>query len=541
MSKFIDIINEIGQINRTLGTPELTRPVESLLSGIDKTLNIAVLGQFKSGKSTLINSIVGENILPVGVVPVTAIVTCLQYGIAPNVIIHYTSGDQINITIDQLPLYVTEKHNPENIRKVAVAIVEHPALMGFNKVSIVDTPGLGSFYRHNSDITLQWLPYTGVAMVSVSAERPLAEEDINLLKGIARYCLDIALVITKTDLYKAHELDEIKLHISNSVKEALQLDIPIYEYSIYQNQDAYRSTLINQLFKPLNQNFEKKLNEIIRFKINSVIRQSIQYAELALQSILKREQEKEAVNRLLQEIKNNRYHHEREMLLSSTSFKDEIRNKLEKIVLPYQVAINERTKQAFASNYYRWRGSLFQVSRIYEQWLKDNIGKEINILENESFTDINMIVREALNYFEYSALQFHRRIEERIVSLFGMQLPEASWQIDFNGIDKPDISVYRAFDSHIDMLLFFLPMRCFRNIFFKHFQKQVPNEIEKNLQRYISDVTGKIIKSIDYIYRQALLYISNETKTVEHILLNEKNNYMEMKENVKRLKEIKLV
>jgi hypothetical protein len=44
---------------------------------------------------------------------------------------------------------------------------------------------------------------------------------------------------------------------------------------------------------------------------------------------------KEAVNNLLKEIKTNRHHHEREMLLSASSFKGEIRDKLEKIVLPY--------------------------------------------------------------------------------------------------------------------------------------------------------------------------------------------------------------
>jgi hypothetical protein len=540
MFDFINIINKISAINRLIGTPELTYPVENLLRDANKTINIAILGQFKSGKSSLINSIICENILPVGVVPVTAIVTRLQYGITPNVIIHFTNGNQINTGIDELPLYVTEKHNPENIQKVAIVIIEHPALKGFKNISIVDTPGLGSFYKHNSDTTLQWLPYTGIAMVSISAERPLSEDDINLLKGIARYCPDIDLVITKTDLYKSHELEEIKTHIDNSVKEALQRDIPIYEYSIYRNEQVYRNTLFSKLIQPINQDFEKKLNEIIRFKINAIIEQSIQYAELALQSALKREQEKETINKLLHEIKANRHHHEREMLLSATSFKGEIRNKLEIIVLPYLSAMNERTVQVFNNDYYQWQGSLFRVSRAYELWLKINLGNEINTLENECFNDINQIFKESLNYFEYSALQFRHHLDEKIFSMFGTHLPEALWQIDFNGIEKPDISVYRAFDSHIDMLLFFLPMRFFRKIFFRHFQKQIPKEIEKNLHRYISDVTGKIIKAIDNIHKQSLQYVSNETKTVEQILLNEKSNCIELQENIHRLKEINI-
>jgi len=211
MNDYKKIIDKIAQINRATGAPELTLPITNILSEENKTIDIAVLGQFKSGKSSLINSIIGENILPIGVVPVTAIVTRLQYGITPNIIIRFTNGSKKSTGINELPLYVTEKHNPENIRKVAFVIVNHPALNRFKKVSIIDTPGLGSFYRHNSDTTLQWLPNTGVAIVGVSAERPLSEDDINLLKGIARYCPTVALVITKTDLYSTKELEEIRM------------------------------------------------------------------------------------------------------------------------------------------------------------------------------------------------------------------------------------------------------------------------------------------------------------------------------------------
>jgi GTPase SAR1 family protein len=540
MDRFKTIISKIAQINHSTGAPELTNPVERMLDENNKTIHVAVLGQFKSGKSSLINSIIGENILPVGVVPLTAIITRLQYGIIPNVVIHFTNGSQTNISIEELPLYVTEKHNPENVRKVDVAIVEHPALAMFKKVSIIDTPGLGSFYRHNSNTTMQWLPYTGVAMVSISAERPLAEEDINLLKGISRYCPTVAIIITKTDLFNPNELEEIKTHIVKSVKDAINTDIPIFEYSIYKNTPVCRNTLISQLIEPINKDFDKKLDSIIRFKINAIIEQSIQYAVLSLQAALKREQEKEAVNNLLKEIKTNRHHHEREILLSASSFKGEIRDKLEKIILPYLPDITKVTSNVFISDYYQWQGSLFQVSRLYEQWLKDNLSKEINTLENECFEAVNSIVKETLNYFEYSALQFRHRLDEKVFTLFGTKLPEAAWQIDFNGIDKPDISVYRAFDSHIDTLFFFLPMRFFRRIFFTHFQKQIPKEIEKNLHRFISDITYKIIKSIDNIHKQALQYISNETSTVEQILLNEKSDSTALQEKINQLKELNL-
>ncbi len=539
MNEIKDIITEISGINQAIGAPDLTKPVAGLLNSNDKTIYVAVLGQFKSGKSSLVNSLIGINLLPVGVVPVTAIVTRLRFGLQPRLIIQFLNGKETSTAIDELSQYVTEKLNPENIKQVAQAIVEHPALEPFKNVSLVDTPGLGSLYRHNSETTQQWLPFTGVAIISISAERPLSEEDINLLKGIAQYCPDMALIITKTDLFRKEELTEIRSYITSSLKDAINRDIPVFDYSVYQNSGECRKTLIEKLILPLHKNADQKLNEIAHHKTNTIIEQSLVYTELALQSAMKREAEKDYVNRLLQEIRSNRHHHEREMLLSGSSFKGDVRDKLEKIILPFRPSLNEKLTRQFATDFKNWKGSLFNVSRKYEKWLNEHIGDEIKQIDNACFDQVNQIVRETAGYYQYSALQFRQRLDEKLSQVFGVHLPDAYWQIDFTGIDKPDITIYRAFDSHIDTLLFFLPMKWFHYPFFRHFSKQIPYETDKNLHRYISELNGKINKTIDTIHRQALQYISNEITTVENVLQQANTNYSVLKEYTERLKKIK--
>lgn len=533
------IIEEFERINRLTNTPDLTRPVQSLLSDAEKTINIAVLGQFKSGKSSMINSLLGTNILPVGVVPVTAVITRLRYGLKPRLIVQFTDEREITTALEELPLFVTEKLNPGNTRKVEFAIVEHPALEQFQKINFVDTPGLGSFYRHNSDTTLHWLPFIGVAIINLSVERPLSEEDIGLIRGTSQYCPNVVLVITKTDLVKKRELDDIKAFISSTVKQALNLDLPIYEYSIHQDVPEKRRIIFERFIYPLDQDSERKLDEIIRYKIHTIAEQSIQYNELALQAIMKREREKNVINGLLQEIKTNQHHHEREMFLSTTAFKGEIRDQLEPIIMAYQPEVTENVKLLFDKAFKSWKGTLFKVSRTYEQWLKKSLGEEVIRIENVCFKQVNQIIKETSDYYEYSARQLRRRLDEKINQLFGVNLPEATWQIDFSGIDRPDISIYRAFDSNIDSLLFFIPMKIFKGLFFCHFKKQIPYETEKNLQRYVSDLNEKMLKSIDTIHQQSLLYIRNETKTLEQILLSERSNCFEVQENIKRLEEIR--
>jgi GTPase Era involved in 16S rRNA processing len=541
MADYQNIINEISNINHAIGAPELTKPVSTLLDNSDKTVYIAVLGQFKSGKSSLINSIVGESILPVGVVPVTAIVTRLHYSIKPNVIIHFINGNQINTSIDELSSYVTEKCNPENIKGVAQAIVEHPAMKPFKNINFVDTPGLGSFYKHNSETTLEWMPYTGVAIISVSAERPLSEEDINLLKGIAQYCPDIALIITKTDLFGEEELSEIRSYIANSVKKAIGRDVLMFDYSVFKDPVNYRNALIEKLISPLNLNSEIKLKEITRYKTLNAIHQSLIYTDIALQVTKKRDIAKDSINRLLQDIRDNRQYHEREMLFSGTSFKSEVRDKLKKIILPYKPSIIEKITKQFNADYPHWKGSLYKVSREYENWLKEKLENEVIRIDGDTYDQVNQIVSVMVGYYQFTALRFRQLLDEKINHELGVHLPESYWQIDFTGIEKPDISIYNTFDSHIDLLFFFLPMKLFKNIFFGHFNKQILYETDKNLHRYISDVTEKIFRTMDRIYTQALQFISIEIKTVESILQQTDNDYTILQNYLNRLNELKSI
>ncbi|HLF35792.1 MAG TPA: dynamin family protein [Cyclobacteriaceae bacterium] len=534
----VSIIQEISDINKAIGAPDLTAPISEILNSKEKTVYLSVLGQFKSGKSSLINSIIGESILPVGVVPVTAIVTRLIFGYEPGLIIRYINGKESHFDISELPAYVTEKLNPENVKEVAQAIVEHPSLEPFKNISLVDTPGLGSLYRHNDEAAKQWLPFTGMAIVTISAERPLSEEDITLLKGIVQYCPETALIITKADLFGDSEMMEIKDYISGSLKKINAGGIQLFEYSV-NNQQKYREALIRNLILPLNNNSSNKIKQIVRHKTQNLMEQSISYAGLALQSAAKREKEKDSVNKILEDIRNNRHHHEREMLLSGSAFKDKVRSKLEKVVLPYLSGIRESIIIQFKTDFQDWKGSLYNVSRHYEYWLNIHIGEEIKRMNDDCFNSVIQIVRETAGYYQYSALQFRQRLDDKLSEVFGVRLPSAYWQIDFTGIDRPDINIYRTFDSHIDSLLFFLPINWFRNIFYRHYINQIPFETEKNLHRYISALTGKLIKTIDAIHEQALLYISNEIRNIENILQRPDTSYRTIQYYLERLENIK--
>ena len=117
---------------------------------------LAVVGQFKRGKSSLLNALLGEPLLPTGILPLTAIPTALRYGDRRCVCITMLDGqrDECSGSTDEiasfLVRYVTEPENPENRLGVAEVTIEHPAALLAHGVEILDTPGIGSTLLHNT-------------------------------------------------------------------------------------------------------------------------------------------------------------------------------------------------------------------------------------------------------------------------------------------------------------------------------------------------------------------------------------------------------
>ena len=115
---FLNLIQSLRQqLSSTF--PDLLPRIENIASKIsDEKFNLVVVGQFKRGKSTLINALVGENLLPTAVVPLTSIVTVLHYGTEEEITVTFAGGRRVTIEREKLSEYVTEKLNPENAKNV---------------------------------------------------------------------------------------------------------------------------------------------------------------------------------------------------------------------------------------------------------------------------------------------------------------------------------------------------------------------------------------------------------------------------------------
>ncbi|NIM33913.1 MAG: hypothetical protein GTN67_00130 [Hydrotalea flava] len=192
-------------------------------------INVVITGFFKRGKSSLINALIGQNIMPIGVVPVTAIITLLKYAAFPGIEIVYKNNQTEKNDLHCLQQYVSEEENPENIKNVSHVIVYHPASI-LQQITIVDTPGVGSSLEHNTDTTLQFLTKIDVAIFVLSADMPISKSDIEFLAQLKLQVNDIVFVENKKDLLNISDLEKVLAHNKKIIAE--HCNIPIAEIDI---------------------------------------------------------------------------------------------------------------------------------------------------------------------------------------------------------------------------------------------------------------------------------------------------------------------
>ncbi len=218
------------------GASSLSRRTAEICEELEEKLrsnifNLVVVGQFKRGKTYLINALIGEHLLPVAVVPLTSIVTVLTYGEETTVRVNFNDGSQKEIELKALPEYVTEFGNPKNVKDVRDVLISYPSSYLEGGVRLIDTPGVGSIYVHNTDVAYQYLPRCDAALFLLSVDQPVSQGEIDFLRDVHEYSHKIFFLLNKIDHLTSDEVRESITFSQNALEEAMEGEVRLFPVS----------------------------------------------------------------------------------------------------------------------------------------------------------------------------------------------------------------------------------------------------------------------------------------------------------------------
>ena len=228
------------------GLVEFRSRIASLAARLeDNNLEVALFGRVSSGKSSLLNALLGTDVLPVGVNPITAVPTRLRNGDSLRAQITFASGRNEEVSIDEFRNLVSETGNPGNQRNVTHALVEIPSPRLSQGIVLVDTPGLGSLARRGAAETMAYLPSCDLAILLIDAGATLNDEDLGTLRLLYEGGISAIVLLSKADLLANTDLQRVATYVETQIHNELGLKIHIQPVSALPDH----SGLLNQFFE----------------------------------------------------------------------------------------------------------------------------------------------------------------------------------------------------------------------------------------------------------------------------------------------------
>jgi len=214
----------------------------------EDSFNIAVIGEFKRGKSTLINALLGNDVLPMDVLPTTATLNRITYSARPFVQIKFKDGRQEEVGIGLLRDYVTKltRTAEETAKTVEEAIVHYPVDYCKNNVDIIDTPGLNDEVAM-TEVAMSVLSKVDAALMVIMAQSPFSESERAFLesKMITNTLGRIMFVVTGVDLLDEEDVDRVL----NSIEARIEEHVMIKAAKVYGEGSAELDTYMRKIGK----------------------------------------------------------------------------------------------------------------------------------------------------------------------------------------------------------------------------------------------------------------------------------------------------
>ncbi len=237
------VLSRLAELATEFGAGQIADSARSVAERVSEgRFFVACVGQFKRGKSTLLNALIGQAVLPTGVVPVTAVPAIIRYGKPPAARVRVGDAAWRDIGLNAIQEYVSEEKNPENSKHVAglEIFIPHPLLSG--GMCLVDTPGLGSVFAGNTAATNAFIPHIDAAIILLGADPPLSGDELQLVETVAAQVHDLLFVLNKSDRVSEIERAEAVEFTQRMLTKRLGTEtVKVFEISAFEQLELQQA------------------------------------------------------------------------------------------------------------------------------------------------------------------------------------------------------------------------------------------------------------------------------------------------------------
>jgi GTP-binding protein EngB required for normal cell division len=505
----------------------------------EKILNIAVLGRFKAGKSSFLNHLLGKALLPVGVIPVTTVVTEIQYGPEERALVRFLDGRTETTELGRIGEFISESENPENQKQVALVRVELPSMERYRGIRFVDTPGLESVLEHNTDASLEWLPNVGLALVAVGVDPPLSQHDIELIRNLSRYTPNISLLLTKVDVLDESERAQVQAFVQKQLARYWDRSVPVFPYSTRAGFEELRTQLDRDLLSQIQAEPAEQRDIILRHKLDSLLGECAGYLNLALKSAEIADSEREELRLKILGRKEAIDDTRLGLRLIVRHATGATRSTFERCLQEEETPARQRLLIGLAKEFPSWTRSLLMATERFDDWLQARVTEEISALSKKHRGEFVEPLQRVGRQLSQSLQDFRNRLSERTLETLGV--PLRTTEMDLNAEDprSPDVRVGKIFDRNWELLSFLVPMTIFRGIVGRHFERKAGDVVFMNLSRLASQweeiVNGALLK----LEKDAMRRLDSLVATIQGLIASAGQEAPRIRQDLEQLQALR--
>lgn len=227
--KLRSFLKQVAPTLETYGKKSIVSEIDNAITTTEDSATVLFCGEFKRGKSSLVNAIIGTKLCPTDIGIATSVVTAIKYGAVKKAIRYYGNllENADSLKSEEIEWDDIEKYTMGDVLEIDNTILielSYPSPFLKNGITIIDTPGIGGLDPRHAILTHMALPKADVIVFVTDAGEPMTQSELEFYENKVLSCgKQNVVLINKSDILTT---DTLATHVSNTKLQLAKLGFP---------------------------------------------------------------------------------------------------------------------------------------------------------------------------------------------------------------------------------------------------------------------------------------------------------------------------